>query len=59
MKTTDIDAEKWQALYKAVNEVIVIVGAWGSIDSRHPAFEALNSATAEIDGGVFDQEIAA
>lgn len=58
MKTTDIGAEKWQALYKAANDVIVIVGMVGSIDSRHPAFHALAGATNDIDGGVPDQELA-
>lgn len=59
MKKIDIDAEKWKALYKAANDVIIIVGMTGSIDSRHHAFDALARATDEIDGGLFDREITA
>lgn len=42
---------KYDQLYLAANRLMVIIGAVGSVDSRHDAVSAVMDALHDIDGG--------
>ena len=48
----------WKNLYRTVNEMMMRLGADGEINARQTEAENVMSALAEVDGGVYDSNLA-